>query len=172
MVVDRSAIRDTRFRPPVHRGGVGVDPGAVEAYEKHAADLVVYATALVGPTDAEDVVAEAMLGVFTKARWAAVREPRGYLFRCVLNQARMLERRRSTGRRKEASVPVRSVDDESEPADLGLLARLSVRERSVIYLTYWVDLAPAAVADLLDLSEGAVKRYLARARAKLREELS
>ncbi len=42
----------------------------------------------------------------------------------------------------------------------------------MIYLTYWVDLAPAAVADLLDLSEGAVKRYLARARAKLREELS
>ena len=57
----------------MHRGGVGIDPGAVEAYEKHASDLVVYATALVGPSDAEDVVAEAMLGVFTKARWSRVR---------------------------------------------------------------------------------------------------
>ena len=151
---------------------MGIDPGAVEAYEKHAADLVVYATALVGPSDAEDVVAEAMLGVFTRARWSGVREPRGYLFRCVLNQARMQERRRSTGRRKEASAPLRSVDDGPEPDDLGLLAPLSVRERSVIYLTYWVDLAPAAVADLLDLSEGAFRRYLARSRAKLREELS
>jgi DNA-directed RNA polymerase specialized sigma24 family protein len=151
---------------------VGIDPGAVEAYEKHASDLVVYATVLVGPTEAEDVVAEAMLGVFTKVRWATVREPRGYLFRCVLNQARMAERRRSLGRRKESALPVRLVADDPPPPDLGLLAPLSVRERAVVYLTYWVDLTPAGVADLLDLSEGAVKRYLARARAKLREELS
>jgi RNA polymerase sigma-70 factor (ECF subfamily) len=151
---------------------VGIDPGAVEAYEKHATDLVTYASALVGPADAEDIVADAMVGVFTKVRWSAVREPRGYLFRCVLNQARMVERRRALGLRKEGAAAVRPVDDGEEPVDLGLLWSLSVRERSVIYLTYWVDLTPAAVADLLDLSEGAVKRYLARARAKLREELS
>ena len=160
----------------MHRGVVGagpaIDPAAVEAYEKHASDLVTYATALVGPTDAEDVVAEAMLGVFTRVRWPSVREPRGYLFRCVLNQARQAERRRSVGRTKEAAASVRSVADDEPLDDLGLLAALSVRERSVIYLTYWVDLTPSAVADLLDLSEGAVKRYLARARAKLREELS
>lgn len=156
----------------MHRGGVGIDPGAVEAYEKHAADLVVYATALVGSADAEDIVAEAMLGVFTKVRWTTVREPRGYLFRCVLNQARMVERRRSVGRRKESTVTVRLVADDEPPPDLGLLTPLSVRERAVVYLTYWVDLTPSGVADLLDLSEGAVKRYLARARAKLREELS
>ena len=149
-----------------------MDLGAVEAYEKHAADLVVYATALVGPSDAEDVVAEAMFSVFTKVRWEGVREPRGYLFRGVLNQARMVERRRSTGRRKEAAVPLRTVDEGPTPDDLSLLAPLSVRERSVVYLTYWVDLTPADVADLLGLSAGAVKRYLARARAKLREELS
>jgi RNA polymerase sigma-70 factor (ECF subfamily) len=153
---------------------VGIDEGAVEAYEKHASDLVAYATALVGPADAEDVVADAMLGVFTTVRWASVREPRGYLFRCVLNRARQTERRRSLGRVKEAAVPVRLVDegDDGGPDDLGLLARLSVRERAVIYLTYWVDLTPAGVAEVLGLSEGAVKRYLARARAKLREELS
>jgi RNA polymerase sigma factor (sigma-70 family) len=151
---------------------VGVDPGAVEAYEKHASDLVTYATALVGPSEAEDVVAEAMLAVFTRARWSDVREPRGYLFRCVLNQARSTERRRAVGRRKESTIPVRAAVDGEEPADLGLLSMLSIRERSVIYLTYWVDLTPAAAADLLGLSEGAVKRYLARARAKLREELS
>jgi DNA-directed RNA polymerase specialized sigma24 family protein len=156
----------------VHRGGVGIDPAAVEAYEKHASDLVVYATALVGPSDAEDVVAEAMLGVFTKARWDRVREPRGYLFRCVLNQARMTERRRATGRRKEATLSVALVADGPATTDLGLLAPLSVQERAVIYLTYWVDLTPAAVGDLLDLSEGAVKRYLARARAKLRKGLT
>jgi len=151
---------------------VGIDPGAVEAYEKHASDLVVYATALVGPSDAEDVVAEAMLGVFTKARWEKVREPRGYLFRCVLNQARMTERRRVTGRRKEAAVVTPLATDPPSVTDFGLLAPLSVQERAVIYLTYWVDLTPAAAADLLGLSEGTVKRYLARARAKLRKGLT
>ena len=151
---------------------MGIDPGAVEAYEKHASDLVVYATALVGPSDAEDVVAEAMLGVFTKARWEKVREPRGYLFRCVLNQARMTERRRVTGRRKEAAVVTPLATDPPSVTDFGLLAPLSVQERAVIYLTYWVDLTPAAAADLLGLSEGTVKRYLARARAKLRKGLT
>ena len=36
---------------------------------------------------------------------------RGYLFRCVLNQARMIERRRETGRRKEVTVSVSLVAD-------------------------------------------------------------
>jgi len=70
---------------------VRIDPGAVEAYEEYASDLVVYATALVGPSEAEDVVAEAMVGVFTGVRWVSVPEPRGWLFRGLLNQARMTD---------------------------------------------------------------------------------
>jgi DNA-directed RNA polymerase specialized sigma24 family protein len=41
----------------------------------------------------------------------------------------------------------------------------------VCYLTYWEDHAPHDVAQRLGIGEGTVKRYLARARAKLREVL-
>ena len=51
------------------------------------------------------------------------------------------------------------------------VAALSVRQRAVIVLTYWLDLHPAGIAGLLGVSEGAVRRHLARARAHLREVL-
>jgi RNA polymerase sigma factor (sigma-70 family) len=49
--------------------------------------------------------------------------------------------------------------------------RLSLRQRAVVFLTYWEDLGPASVAELLGISEGAVRRHLARARARLKEVL-
>jgi RNA polymerase sigma-70 factor (ECF subfamily) len=48
---------------------------------------------------------------------------------------------------------------------------LSVRQRAVIVLTYWADLDPRTVAERLGISEGSVRRHLARARAHLREAL-
>ena len=152
---------------------MAIDPGAVEAYEKHAGDLIAYATVLVGPTDAEDVVADAMLRVFTSNRWSRVRDGRGYLFRCVLNQAAGSRRRRAVGAEKERRTWERRADEYPMPSDdVGMLDALSVQERAAIYLTYWEDLAPRDVAAALGISEGAVRRYLARARAKLREVLT
>ena len=37
--------------------------------------------------------------------------------------------------------------------------------------TYWDDLDPGSIAGLLDISEGSVKRHLARARSHLKEAL-
>jgi RNA polymerase sigma factor (sigma-70 family) len=51
------------------------------------------------------------------------------------------------------------------------VAGLSVRQRAVVVLTYWADLDPRAVAERLGISEGSVRRHLARARARLREVL-
>lgn len=51
------------------------------------------------------------------------------------------------------------------------VARLSVRQRAVVVLTYWADLDPAAIGVMLDVSEGSVRRHLARARAHLRKVL-
>jgi RNA polymerase sigma factor (sigma-70 family) len=149
---------------------VTIDPDAVEAYEKHADDLIAYATVLVGPNEAEDVVADAVLRVFVSKSWSRVREPRGYLFRCVLNQAASHHRRRSTGREKERLAWEHREEGPPSSADeLGALGALSVQERAAVYLTYWEDLVPRDVAAVLGISEGAVRRYLARARAKLRE---
>jgi len=54
---------------------------------------------------------------------------------------------------------------------LEAVARLSPRQRAVVFLTYWDDLDPAAVASTLGLGEGSVRRHLARARARLRKML-
>ena len=51
------------------------------------------------------------------------------------------------------------------------LAGLSPQQRAVVYLTYWDDLTPAQVAALLGVSEGSVRKQLARAREQLRRVL-
>jgi DNA-directed RNA polymerase specialized sigma24 family protein len=49
---------------------------------------------------------------------------------------------------------------------------LSAQQRAIAYLTYWEDLAPQVIANLLNISEGSVKRQLARARSNLRKALA
>jgi len=57
------------------------------------------------------------------------------------------------------------------PEVVEAIRSLSPQQRAVIYFTYWEDLRPGDVAELLDIGEGSVKRQLARARARLREVL-
>ena len=45
---------------------------------------------------------------------------------------------------------------------------LSPRQRAAVVLTYWDDLPPDETAEILEMSEGSVKKHLARARSKLR----
>jgi DNA-directed RNA polymerase specialized sigma24 family protein len=40
-----------------------------------------------------------------------------------------------------------------------------------VYLTYWEDLDPSRISELLGISDGAVRRHLARARRHLRKTL-
>ena len=51
------------------------------------------------------------------------------------------------------------------------LAQLSPQQRAVVYFTYWDDLLPSQIAELLDVSEGTVRKQLARARDHLRRIL-
>lgn len=74
--------------------GVGFSDG--EIYSKHKDDLIRYATALVGPDDAEDVVASVVLRVLRRGRLSGLVEPRPYLFRAVLNESRGVMRKRIT----------------------------------------------------------------------------
>lgn len=152
-----------------------------EAYAKWSDELVGYATALVGAHAAPDVVGDAFAALLAGPadRWGAVSEPRGYLFRCVLNASRMHARSGSRRRRRDTTVWSSSPREEDRSdrllADAGVVAAvraLSVQQRAVVYHTYWDDLPPAAIATLMDISTGSVKRHLARARARLRRELT
>jgi RNA polymerase sigma-70 factor (ECF subfamily) len=142
-------------------------------YRKHAEELTRFATFLVGPDDAPDVVSSAVLRALSSPVWAGVDHHRAYLFRAVLNEARM--QHRTTARRharERRSATPETVDEIDLLSDvLDMVERLSPRQRAVVYLAYWDDLAPAAIAEVLGVSEGSVRRHLARARAALRRML-
>jgi len=144
-----------------------------EIYRKYADDLVRFATGLVGPFDAPDVVTDACLRSFGAKTWPAVTNRRAYLYRSVLNQAR--SHHRSTLRRRLREMRVAQPEGVfSTEVDVDVLAavdRLSVQQRASVVLTYWEDLAPSDVASRLGISEGSVKRHLARARSRLKELL-
>lgn len=151
------------------------------AYEAWAGELVRFATVLVGPSDAADVVADAFAALLRDdVAWATIERPRSYLFGVVANQARMRHRSLGRRRRREAYVdatttrqPTGSPSDEVAATEaLGLLAVLSPQQRAVTYLAYWEDWSIDEIASHLGVSDGTVRRQLARARAALREELS
>ena len=60
---------------------------------------------------------------------------------------------------------------EFQPEVRAAVDSLSVQQRAVILLTYWADLDTGMVAETLGISDGAVRRQLARGRARLREAL-
>ena len=153
---------------------MGVETADSELYRKHADELTRFATGLVGPNDAADIVSEAVLSCIGSPQWSTVAEKRAYLYRSVFNRA--AEFHRSAGRRRSREALTARSDafdpPEVRPEVLAAVDRLSVRQRAVIVLTYWEDLEPSSIASLMDISEGSVKRHLARGRHRLKEALN
>lgn len=141
-----------------------------EIYRKYVDDLLRFAMGLVGRSDAPDVVSAAVLGAMSARSWPSVSNHRAYLYRAVLNQARNEHRDRQRRWDKElrSDSDGRSYMPEYRPEVLAAVKRLSVRQRAVVVLNYWEDLPADDIADRLGVSEGSVRRHLARARSKLR----
>lgn len=144
-----------------------------EVYRQHADELVRYATALVGPDDAPDVVTDAVMAAFRSPEWPRVANQRAYLYRAVLNRAHSVRRSDARRRNREARTALRpTTDPVGSSADAQrALAVLTAQQRAVVYLTYWDDLTPSQIAGVLDVSEGTVRKQLARAREQLRRTL-
>jgi RNA polymerase sigma-70 factor (ECF subfamily) len=140
-------------------------------YRSYSEELTRYATGLVGPFDAPDVVTDACLKAFETRSWPDVVDRRAYLFRTVLNVANDHHRRTLSRRLRETRVASRDeIPDPTGSIDVEVLdavARLSVQQRAAVFLTYWEDLSPEAVATRMGVSTGTVKRHLARARNRL-----
>ena len=148
----------------------------------HARDLTQFASLLVGPHDAHDVVSIAFHRVMTAIDGGhAPANVRGYLMRTIANVA--TDQRRSARRRQARDLhAVARAADRGEPSGpersaLGVdlrraVADLSVQQRVVVYFTYWEDLDSRQVADLLGIAPATVRRHHARARLHLRKELS
>lgn len=143
-----------------------------EVYRQHADELTRYATVLAGPDHAHDIVTDAVLRAFDSPNWADVDNRRAYLFRSVLNQANSFHRSRSRRRRRETVVAMRPDQRVPHPEPsidaLRALDSLSPSQRSIVYLSYWEDQTAEQIAALLDISNGTVRKQLARARERLR----
>ena len=150
-----------------------MDGADEEIYRKYSEALIRFATGLVGPDNAPDVVSAGVLRCLTSPTWSEVIEKKSYLYRSIYNEALMF--RRSSSRRSslEQRTAERAPADayEIRPEVLNAVRRLSVRQRAVIVLTYWEDLEPSAIATLLQISHGSVKRHLARGKSRLKEVL-
>lgn len=144
-----------------------------EIYRKYSEELIRFAQGLVGRVDSADVVSAAVLASMSAATWPQVVNHRAYLYRAVLNQARKSHRDRQRRWAKELRGGFHSAEEISEvrPEVLAAVKELSPRQRAVVVLTYWEDLSPEQISELLNMSEGSVKKHLARARTRLRRVL-
>lgn len=144
-----------------------------ELYRRLAPDLIRFATSLVGRDDAQDVLSAAVVRSLSSPQWPTVANRRAYLYRAVLSEACSSRRRASLRRDRERGL---AADRPFElptirPDVRAAVVALSVRQRAVVVLAYWADLDPASIASTLGISEGSVRRHLARARSHLRKVL-
>lgn len=147
-----------------------------ECYTKHGDALVRFAATQVGASDADDVVSAAVLGVLQRGV-NDMHDTRASLYRAVAHAS--IKHWRGLGRRRRRDVvlvpaePWRDPDGHDPRSErlIDALRLLSVQQRAIVHLTYWEDLTPAIVAERLGVSDGTVRRQLARARDRLRTVL-
>jgi RNA polymerase sigma factor (sigma-70 family) len=144
-----------------------------DLWREHSAALVQFATVLVGPSDANDIVVEAFLRSSAVIVGGTIEHPRAYLYRAVTNQAH--DWRRSRERRWQRDLAAIG-PNQVGPLDTHIdvrraVAALSLGQRAVVYLAYWEDQTEREIAASLNLSLGTVRRHLFRAKAHLRKAL-
>jgi RNA polymerase sigma factor (sigma-70 family) len=144
---------------------------AAGLYEQHQRELIRFATTLVGPSDAADVVSDAVESLLRSGRLENAEHPRALLHRAVFAKARSMQRSgfRRRARERRFVEDLVSATPDLRPDVVRAVVGLSPQQRACVYLTYWNDFTPAQVGQWLGISGGSVKRHLARARAHLRE---
>lgn len=147
--------------------------GLDAAWRQHGSAALRFATVLVGPDDAHDVTVTAFLQVTRSPAWATVDHRRAYLFRAVTNAAHDHRRQRERRWKRDIAAVLTDTVQTSEPqVDVRRqIAKLSLEQRAVIFLTYWEDMTEVSIAELLNLSTGTVHRNLTRAKFQLRKVL-
>lgn len=155
-------------------------PRATEAvtalYAEHAFGLVRLAVIMLGDkAAAEDVVQDAFLALYR--RWDNLGEapqPLAYVRTSVLNGCRSALRRRS---RRELiaffsqppaeSAEARALVSEEYRAVVTAIRRLPRRQREVLLLRYYLDMAEDEIARTMGVSRGTVKSATSRALAAI-----
>jgi RNA polymerase sigma-70 factor (sigma-E family) len=166
--------------PTSDQAAMGPARAVDDLYRAHALGLIRFALMLTGDqTTAEDVVQDAFLGLYQG--WHRVRDPSrvlGYLRTAVLNGCRSVQRSRRRARLLRVvheppvwSAEAAAIDGEDRRAVLAAVARLSLRQREVLALKYYLDLGEQEIARMLGVSRGTVSATGSRALAALAREL-
>jgi RNA polymerase sigma-70 factor (sigma-E family) len=154
-------------------------------YAAHWRSLVRLAWLLVRDQQAaEDVAQEAF--VATYRRWGSVRSPEAalaYLRTCVVNGSRSALRHRGVRERYAAveagdGAPRTAMSAETSALRgwdrgevMALIGSLPVRQREVLVLRYYLDLAESDIAATLGITRGSVKTHASRGISALRAQL-
>src|SRR5450631_3431901 len=153
-----------------------------ELSRRHLPAMLGLARRILGnAADAEDVVQEAMLRVWTHApRWQPLALLRTWLTRVVVNLC-LDRKRRAPWVALEAAGEIvdpalgaseKAERDERERLVAAAIAELPARQRAAIVLTYGDGMSNAQVAEILDTSVSAVETLLVRGKQNLRRALS
>lgn len=148
---------------------------------RHVPAMVRLARRVLGnAADAEDVVQEAMLRVWTHApRWQPLAAFRTWLTRVVVNLCLDRKRRKpwvdldAAGEIADPtpSAPEVAEQNKRERALAAAIDELPDRQRTAIVLTYREGMTNAQVAEVLDTSVSAVETLLIRGKKTLRAKL-
>ena len=162
--------------------GWSADEALEVLYVAHWRQLVRLAVMLLHDQGAaEEVVQDSFVAMHSK--WGRLHDPDkalAYLRQSVVNRSRSHLRHLSVvGGSVEHKTPLppaagadHSAYDHARRATvLDALRRLPRRQREVLALRYYLDLAEAEIADMLGISRGAVKSHASRGAAALRAEL-
>lgn len=135
-------------------------------------DLRRFAAAVAPPdVDPDDLVQEALARTLRRGPFSMLEDPASYLRTAILNLAR--NHHRDTARRTLLGrrVAEDTVTTDVYPSDFVDLSRLTVDQRAVLYLRHVDGLPVPAIAELLGISEQAVRARSSRAIKTLRIEL-
>jgi len=137
-------------------------------YRELKADLIRYATILVGPSDAEDILSTVITRVYKSRRTLSDLEaPRPYLMKAVLNEA--LDRKKQ--KRLLPLVDQAIEPTAAQPDVFDAVVGLPVQQRAAIYLSYWVGMNSGEAARQMGCGPATVRRYLHLAKRKLEKVL-
>lgn len=163
------------------------DPGCFAAiFDRHAAEILRYAHARLGPDLAEDVTAETFLAAFSRRdRYdTAWPDARPWLYGIAVRQIGRHRRAQSRRLRLLQAVPAepagedfgaraaeRVTAEQLRPRLTAVLAALPRQDRELLLLVAWAGLSYEETAQALGLTVSAVKSRLFRIRARTRQAL-
>lgn len=138
-------------------------------FGQHKHDLIRYATVLVGPSDAEDVLSTVIARVYKSRRTLSdLAEPRPYLMKAVFHESLdRKKRKQALPLVDQAIAPVKS-----QPEVLEAVMELPFQQRAVVYLTYWMGMTSDEAARFMGCQPSTARRYLHLARRKLEAVLA